>query len=463
MPDVFNCPTDGCPVQGLVVKIWPLHCVCGVYQAGPTDAPIPSTKAYAKKPSLIRRALSYAREKLIWESAGRPLRTPAERKHLFENKCLKCPHFIKEKDDAKKGGVCGYCSLCGCPIKQKAGDLNDKLSWATTKCPDDRWGEPVQVVYGIRHPSKSWYDLCGNIPAKLLADNGITAVVESLNNDKIHTRDLIADHKPKIFINVAMALSHSFVHELAELFPDTKFVTVNHSSQAHLVSTANWIPQQLGHLLAMRERANCYFATPDERNVLHALTDDPKCLHMPNVVRPIEPAIKPLGDIVGLSLVGRWDSLKNIPNQIIASGLANKVLQCKVTGCFYREQKQIMSALTRLAGVDYRSFPWGSIENYTKMLRDTIDIGLQVSFTESFTFVALEHLMSGKPVVGSQAVRYLPAKWQAKSDDAEDIARIILEITDDYDNAAKEAAEIGASYAKKCNAKFIGTIQTLLE
>jgi hypothetical protein len=54
-------------------------------------------------------------------------------------------------------------------------------------------------------------------------------------------------------------------------------------------------------------------------------------------------------------------------------------------------------------------------------------VALQVSFTETFNYVAADCVAAGTPVVGSPAIRFLPATWQVNPDDAEAIATAILD------------------------------------
>lgn len=86
--------------------------------------------------SLIELLKQYKKERKIWKDAGCPMRTK-ERIQELHSICEACPNF-----NPGKGMVPGYdqCDLCQCNLHPKKDELN-KLSWATTHCPDNppRW------------------------------------------------------------------------------------------------------------------------------------------------------------------------------------------------------------------------------------------------------------------------------------------------------------------------------------
>lgn len=57
-------------------------------------------------------------------------------------------------------------------------------------------------------------------------------------------------------------------------------------------------------------------------------------------------------------------------------------------------------------------------------LTEHMHLVLQPSFTESFNFVACEAVRMGVPVVGTDAIDWLPKRWQADGDDDGDVARV---------------------------------------
>jgi hypothetical protein len=64
--------------------------------------------------------------------------------------------------------------------------------------------------------------------------------------------------------------------------------------------------------------------------------------------------------------------------------------------------------------------PWPEFRQYLRGM----DLGLQVSYTESFNNVAADFIAEGIPVVISDAIDWAPRGWQAKADDPLDVARV---------------------------------------
>jgi glycosyltransferase involved in cell wall biosynthesis len=63
---------------------------------------------------------------------------------------------------------------------------------------------------------------------------------------------------------------------------------------------------------------------------------------------------------------------------------------------------------------------WGEFRH----LCASMDCGLAATFTETFCLTAADHLAAGVPVVGTDAIEWLPRSWQAASDDADSVADV---------------------------------------
>jgi hypothetical protein len=100
-------------------------------------------------PPLSERIKSYLAELKKWEEAGKPTRSIDRIKELYEV-CKSCPNYFDTF------GIGGRCNLCGCLIN--TGVALNKLSLATTKCPDDppKWIEELEqeknIVVKIEKP-----------------------------------------------------------------------------------------------------------------------------------------------------------------------------------------------------------------------------------------------------------------------------------------------------------------------
>ncbi|MBC8069556.1 MAG: hypothetical protein IAG13_14560 [Deltaproteobacteria bacterium] len=64
--------------------------------------------------------------------------------------------------------------------------------------------------------------------------------------------------------------------------------------------------------------------------------------------------------------------------------------------------------------------PWLA---FRRLVR-TIDLVLQVSYTETFNVVSADAIAEGVPVVASRAIDWVPHWWQADADEPLDVARV---------------------------------------
>ena len=106
-------------------------------------------------------------------------------------------------------------------------------------------------------------------------------------------------------------------------------------------------------------------------------------------------------------------------------------------------------------------FPWLPLVKWLEFLR-CVDVGLQCSFSESFNYVAIEHLAAGVPVVGSSATRYLPKEWQADPERPEEIADKLESILNSEIQPSM-CREIAERVAAENNMLFHRTIEGLLQ
>jgi rRNA maturation endonuclease Nob1 len=83
---------------------------------------------------LISKAVNYVKDTAEWVASGIPYRSKVAIDVIFTEVCQPCEYF-------KQGPVFDYgtCEKCGCPLK-RAGRNRNKIAWATSKCPEGKWG-----------------------------------------------------------------------------------------------------------------------------------------------------------------------------------------------------------------------------------------------------------------------------------------------------------------------------------
>ena len=113
-------------------------------------------------------------------------------------------------------------------------------------------------------------------------------------------------------------------------------------------------------------------------------------------------------------------------------------------------------------GLTTRELGWLPHEQFREYVREHIDLALQVSATESFNYVALDHTSQGIPVVGSPAITHLPPEWQANPDDPTDIAACLQRVIAEYSRACEKAVGAARKIINDNNRCIIETAQRFL-
>lgn len=125
---------------------------------------------------------------------------------------------------------------------------------------------------------------------------------------------------------------------------------------------------------------------------------------------------------------------KNIANQILACSRLPEA-ELHLNGL---SQNPEFARLLRDLGVKYVDHGWMDRETYIKTVAD-MDIGLQVTFAETFNYVVVDHLLQGVPVVVSHMV---PAvAWDPE------LAELVVDRADSPDDIAGRMKETHANRA----------------
>lgn len=306
-----------------------------------------------------------------------------------------------------------------------------------------------------RGVDQSWQAMRGGEPVSRLQSLGISSSWTEGDNDLAHH----LGSGVKVIINRAFAIDAVKTRSLAIEYPQTRFVAVCHSSQSYLMhGGGNSLQKQNEFISLAIELPNCYYATVDERNYPGLLHE--RCIYLPNVVSLPSMADRRRNDVPVICLASRADEIKNTPQQIIALHLLRQQgYQFRVAMVSNRE-----TALTAMAHqwrLPIDIIPWMKHDQWMKFLAG-VDVGLQCSFSESFNYVALEHLSCGVPVVGSSAIRYLPNEWRADPERPEDVAdKLALMLREPIE--VNHCRDIASDVASECNHIFDATIRGLLD
>jgi glycosyltransferase involved in cell wall biosynthesis len=160
------------------------------------------------------------------------------------------------------------------------------------------------------------------------------------------------------------------------------------------------------------------------------LSMDLKCVYLPNIYDPIEPRPKPIKDPKHLD-IGCFGAIRPMKNQLIQAMAAiafgndlGKKIRFHINAS-RTEQKgdtvlKNLRALFKNTGHELVEHGWLDHKDFLKLI-STMDIGLQVSLTETFNIVAGDFVHCGIPIVVSDEISWMPCYAQANPHDIYDI------------------------------------------
>jgi glycosyltransferase involved in cell wall biosynthesis len=99
---------------------------------------------------------------------------------------------------------------------------------------------------------------------------------------------------------------------------------------------------------------------------------------------------------------------------------------------------------------------WQSWPAFRRVVR-SMSLLIQPSYTESFCMVVADALAEGVPSVTSEAIDWVPSRWQADSDDADDIATVGVHLLHN-----PQAVHLGLAALKKHNAAGLQAWSSML-
>jgi glycosyltransferase involved in cell wall biosynthesis len=254
---------------------------------------------------------------------------------------------------------------------------------------------------------------------------------------------------------VIHALEHQLetMRSLAERFPRVAFVAVFHGSQNVIARTPLWAGMQRDFLQLSEALPNVWYATPEPTVPWESLGYR-RAVVWPNCM-PIEPRSElPVIEPPMILLAGRQDLIKCYPVAVLAAGLVARVRPVRVATVI-QARDAALDAIAETAGVTLEHHPWMTWDDFHRFIRSQVSVTVCPSLTDSFHYVSWDSLANGRPAVGSQTIRYLPAEWQADPNDPADVARIVCQILDDYDAASRQAYKIAEELGAKQRAAYL--------
>jgi hypothetical protein len=302
--------------------------------------------------------------------------------------------------------------------------------------------------------------------AKTLRQHGVWAEVwptqspqklaERLHRAHAHA-DAHCDVRPTHVVLSAPWVPTNDLATLAFEFPDIVFVVVSHSSVGFLSADPHAIR-------LLRETADLQLAT---HNVFvggnsKKFTDwateawRVNAVWLPNLYSLTETFPRHhrrwSGTSLRLGLFGANRPLKNfLSGAAAAVELATRlhlptelfISSGRTEGGNFRALEEMTEDVPGFKVTHTGWLPW---PRFRQLLR-SIDLVFQVSYTETFNVVTADAIAEGVPVVGSDAIDWLPHWWQARADEPRDATRVAERLLRDPD-AAQQGREALETYVE---------------
>lgn len=255
----------------------------------------------------------------------------------------------------------------------------------------------------------------------LLAEGNRAKVVTAIDGNSIDA--LVSQNMPARVVIEAIWVTPGKFAELQRLHPSVKWTVRVHSETPFLAQegcAVQWIIQY------SKQGIEVAFNSTKTMGDFQIVA---RTAYLPNYYPLRKPrTLRPSGKQID---VGCFGAIRPLKNQLIQACAAvryaaarSKKLVFHMNGSrieqFGNSNLKNITALIAGAGQTLNLHPWLDREEFLELVA-TMDICLQVSLTESFNIVSADAVSMGVPLVGSEAISWLPRRSQADVDSSESI------------------------------------------
>jgi hypothetical protein len=282
----------------------------------------------------------------------------------------------------------------------------------------------------------------------MLNEQGIEAkVIEVVDNNCIDRE--VTRFKPTHVIVEALWVVPEKFKVLHTLHPEVKWIVRGHSEVPFLAVEGvalDWVCRYV-QIPSVSVAFNSFPALYDIRSIVQCATGlkgkhlEDKVIYLPNYYpwnnRPTKRSKKEEDKYVDVACFGAIRPLKNQLVQAVAAmkyaEIKGKTLRFHVNGTRCEQGgdnvlRNIKSLFTHTKH-ELVEHGWLNHQDFLEVLSQ-MDIGMQVSFSETFNIVAADMVVTGLPIVASTEIPWLSSWCQAEPTNSEDILLKMLKAND---------------------------------
>jgi len=319
--------------------------------------------------------------------------------------------------------------LCGC---------NDPKVAVCEPKPYDPGDSYFLHVYKIRvnHCTEQGYvglNVSSDLTVQALQEAGFKAESVGVTDDNQIDR-VIFKERPTHVIIKAYWVRALKLEQLAKRYPSCQFIVCCHSKPTFLAQEKNGFAR-LAEVIDLSKRyANIRAAANNEETASSfSKAFGVDVLYLPNVMPHQDGQASEMfiGTVVRVGIFCAIRPLKNVISQVMAAinYAHDRGLELELHVLSGRKEmggdvviKNLEDIFNAVDPEKYRliQHPWLNHKDFLELCK-RMDIGMQVSYTESFNIVTCDFLSQGVLIVTSPAVAWTPKSWQAQPDSLEDI------------------------------------------
>jgi hypothetical protein len=254
---------------------------------------------------------------------------------------------------------------------------------------------------------------------------------------------MVQQYKPSHVIVSAPWVPVHYFRYVVEKHPKVNFVCVCHSNVGFLFADTHGIKNFRAYFDIQKNFKNFNVAGNSKKfQIWVKKAYNVNCLYLPNLYYLTNQFKKKekQNDILKIGSFGATRPLKNLMTAagvtLEISSRLNKPIEFWIssgrteTGAY--GVKQAVTALLENTMVTIKENFWQPWPEFRKTV-GTMDLLLQLSYTESFNMVTADGIVEGVPSVVSEAIDWCPKEWIANSDDCDEIASVAIALLDNTD------------------------------
>jgi hypothetical protein len=277
--------------------------------------------------------------------------------------------------------------------------------------------------------------------ANTLLEHGINSkVITVIDNNQIDKE--VHEYKPTHVIIEAYWVIPSKIHILCKKYSKIKWIIRCHSKIPFFAHEGNALKWTREYIDISVNHKNLYISFNDfdtTESICSAFNYHP--LYLPNIYNPPKYkhnyCCKKRGNFDFPKIhVGCFGAIRPMKNHLLQAFAAIRFADIKHLRLIFhinssRIEQEGENVLKNLRNLFFNNFhvivehPWVEHEKFIKLVRE-MDMGLQVSFSESFDIVSADFVDNGIPLIGSYDIQWLSNWYKADANDADDITRLML-------------------------------------